>query len=77
MNSLSLVVITGSRGVPTETTADYLAHDLVHHKDQEGAQEGDNSWLKSAQDHALWESWHDEFVQRQQLMSCTPDVGGP
>ena len=39
MNSLSLVIITGSRGVPTETTADYLAHDLVHHEDKEGAQE--------------------------------------
>ena len=39
MNSLSLVVITRSRGVPTETAADYLAHDLVHHEDQEGAQE--------------------------------------
>ena len=41
MNSLSLIIITRSRGVPTETAADYLAHDLVHHEDQEGAQEDD------------------------------------
>ena len=41
MNSLSLVIVTRSRGVPTETAADYLTHDLVHHEDQEGAQEDD------------------------------------
>ena len=39
MNPLSLVVLTGGRGVPTEATADNLADNLVHHEDQDGAQE--------------------------------------
>ena len=39
MNPLSLVVVTEGRRVPTETTADDLTEDLVHHEHQDGAQQ--------------------------------------
>ena len=39
MDPLSLVIITGGRAVPAETTADDLADNLVHHKHQDGAQQ--------------------------------------